>query len=65
MATYGMSVITAVVAQNTSGVRGFLLDPAFVAEQLDSVADEEWAYATPLCDADVPQRPALDHGKSL
>lgn len=41
MGAYGMSVITAVVAQNTCGVRSFqALDPAFVAEQIDAVFDD-------------------------
>jgi len=36
-----MSVITAVVAQNTRGVRGFVpLDPGFVAEQLAAVFED-------------------------
>lgn len=35
---YGMSVITALTAQNTTGVFGVLdIDPAFVAKQFDSV----------------------------
>ena len=35
---YGMSVITALTAQNTTGVYGiFETDPAFVAQQLDCV----------------------------
>jgi hydroxymethylpyrimidine/phosphomethylpyrimidine kinase len=38
---YGLSVITAVVAQNTHGVRSWrALDPAFVAEQIDAVFDD-------------------------
>ncbi|WP_428932736.1 bifunctional hydroxymethylpyrimidine kinase/phosphomethylpyrimidine kinase [Microbacterium sp. YY-01] len=38
---YGMSVITAVVAQNTRGVHSFVaLEPAFVADQLASVFDD-------------------------
>lgn len=41
MGAYGMSVITAVVAQNTCGVRSFqALDPTFVAEQIDAVFDD-------------------------
>lgn len=41
MGAYGMSVITAVVAQNTQGVRSFqAMDPAFVAEQIDAVFDD-------------------------
>lgn len=41
MGAYGMSVITAVVAQNTRGVRSFrALDPAFVAEQVDAVFED-------------------------
>lgn len=36
---YGMSVLTAVTAQNTVGVQGVeVLSPAFVAQQFDSVA---------------------------
>lgn len=38
---YGMSVITAVVAQNTQGVRAVeALAPAFVAAQIDAVFDD-------------------------
>src|SRR5690606_10978698 len=39
--TYGMSVITAEVAQNTQGVRRFVaLEPEFVADQLDAVFED-------------------------
>ena len=39
--THGMAVITAVVAQNTMGVRSFIaLEPQFVAEQIDAVFDD-------------------------
>lgn len=38
---YGASVITALTAQNTSGVRAIVdVDPAFVAAQYDAVADD-------------------------
>lgn len=38
---YAMSVVTAVVAQNTRGVRSFVtLDPAFVGEQIDAVFED-------------------------
>jgi len=38
---YAMSAITAVVAQNTCGVRSFLpLEPQFVADQIDAVFDD-------------------------
>lgn len=41
MGTYAMAAITAVVAQNTSGVRAFQpLDPGFVADQIDAVFDD-------------------------
>lgn len=41
LGAYGMSVITAVVAQNTQGVRRFVaLEPDFVAEQIDAVFDD-------------------------
>ncbi|WP_175868635.1 bifunctional hydroxymethylpyrimidine kinase/phosphomethylpyrimidine kinase [Bartonella gabonensis] len=41
MKTYGMSVVTAVVAQNTQGVRSFqALDASFVADQIDSVFED-------------------------
>ncbi|MDM0027077.1 bifunctional hydroxymethylpyrimidine kinase/phosphomethylpyrimidine kinase [Variovorax saccharolyticus] len=41
LGAYGMSVITAVVAQNTCGVRNFVpLSPAFVGTQIDSVFDD-------------------------
>lgn len=38
---YGMAVVTALVAQNTSGVRSVHVPPAtFLAEQLDAVSDD-------------------------
>lgn len=38
---YGMAAITAVVAQNTQGVRSFVtLDPDFVADQIDAVFED-------------------------
>ncbi|MFI8595213.1 bifunctional hydroxymethylpyrimidine kinase/phosphomethylpyrimidine kinase [Microbacterium sp. NPDC078428] len=38
---YGMSVITAVVAQNTQGVQGFVaLEPGFVADQIAAVFED-------------------------
>ncbi|EJF87147.1 bifunctional hydroxymethylpyrimidine kinase/phosphomethylpyrimidine kinase [Bartonella rattimassiliensis] len=41
MKTYGMSVVTAIVAQNTQGVRSFkALDASFVADQIDSVFED-------------------------
>lgn len=41
LGAYGMSAITAVVAQNTCGVRSFqALDPGFVGEQIDAVLDD-------------------------
>lgn len=41
LGTYGMSVITAVVAQNTQGVRRFVaLESEFVADQLDAVFED-------------------------
>ncbi|TCW21391.1 MULTISPECIES: bifunctional hydroxymethylpyrimidine kinase/phosphomethylpyrimidine kinase [Dietzia] len=41
LGVYGMSAITAVVAQNTQGVRRFVaLEPAFVADQLAAVFDD-------------------------
>ncbi|MGF0131569.1 bifunctional hydroxymethylpyrimidine kinase/phosphomethylpyrimidine kinase, partial [Dietzia cinnamea] len=41
LGVYGMSAITAVVAQNTHGVRRFVaLEPAFVADQLAAVFDD-------------------------
>ncbi|MGO2136968.1 MULTISPECIES: bifunctional hydroxymethylpyrimidine kinase/phosphomethylpyrimidine kinase [Gammaproteobacteria] len=41
LGAYGMSVITAVVAQNTRGVRSFkALDADFVGEQIDAVLDD-------------------------
>lgn len=41
LGTYGMAAITAVVAQNTQGVRDFVsLDPRFVASQIDAVFDD-------------------------
>ncbi len=42
---YGMSVITALTAQNTIGVQGiFNVPPDFVAEQIDSVMSDIGAY---------------------
>lgn len=41
MKTYAMSVVTAVVAQNTQGVRAFhAMDPAFVGAQIDAVFED-------------------------
>lgn len=41
LGAYGMSAITAVVAQNTCGVRGVAaLEPDFVAAQIDAVYDD-------------------------
>lgn len=41
LGVYGMSVITALTAQNTLGVQGiYLVPPTFVAQQLDSVLSD-------------------------
>jgi len=41
LGAYAASVITAVVAQNTQGVRSFVaLEPDFVADQIDAVLDD-------------------------
>jgi hydroxymethylpyrimidine/phosphomethylpyrimidine kinase len=41
LGAYGMAAVTAVTVQNTQGVRGFrLMDPAFVADQIDAVFDD-------------------------
>jgi hydroxymethylpyrimidine/phosphomethylpyrimidine kinase len=41
LGAYACSAITAVVAQNTQGVRSFqALDPGFVADQIDAVLDD-------------------------
>jgi hydroxymethylpyrimidine/phosphomethylpyrimidine kinase len=41
LGAYGMSVVTALVAQNTRGVRSIqLVDPDFVAAQIDAVFDD-------------------------
>lgn len=41
MGTYAMAAITAVVAQNTQGVRAFVaLEPGFVGDQIDAVFDD-------------------------
>lgn len=41
LGAYAMSVVTAVVAQNTQGVRGFVtLEPDFVAAQIDAVFED-------------------------
>ncbi|USI75169.1 bifunctional hydroxymethylpyrimidine kinase/phosphomethylpyrimidine kinase [Sphingomonas morindae] len=41
LGAYAMSAITAVVAQNTRGVRSFVsLEPEFVADQIDAVFDD-------------------------
>jgi hydroxymethylpyrimidine/phosphomethylpyrimidine kinase len=41
LGVYGASVITALTAQNTQGVRGFTtVEAAFVAEQIDAVFDD-------------------------
>lgn len=41
LGAYGMSVVTALTAQNTQGVRGVrLIEPGFVAEQIDAVFED-------------------------
>ncbi|WP_280553530.1 bifunctional hydroxymethylpyrimidine kinase/phosphomethylpyrimidine kinase [Halomonas sp. 25-S5] len=41
LGAYGMSAITAAVAQNTQGVRSFVaLEPNFIADQIDAVFDD-------------------------
>jgi hydroxymethylpyrimidine/phosphomethylpyrimidine kinase len=41
LGAYGMSVLTALTAQNTRGVRSFqVVDPAFVADQIDAIFDD-------------------------
>jgi len=41
LGVYGASVITALTAQNTQGVRGFtVVEPGFVAAQIDAVFDD-------------------------
>jgi hydroxymethylpyrimidine/phosphomethylpyrimidine kinase len=41
LGVYGASVITALTAQNTQGVRGFMVvEPGFVADQIDAVFDD-------------------------
>ena len=41
LGAYGMSVITALTAQNTQGVRSFqVVEPAFVVEQIDAIFDD-------------------------
>jgi hydroxymethylpyrimidine/phosphomethylpyrimidine kinase len=41
LGAYGMSVITALTAQNTQGVRGVqVIDPDFVAAQIDAIFDD-------------------------
>ena len=41
LGTYGMAAITAVVAQNTMGVKSFQpLDPSFVGDQIDAVFED-------------------------
>jgi hydroxymethylpyrimidine/phosphomethylpyrimidine kinase len=41
LGAYGMSVITALTAQNTQGVRSFqTVEPAFVAAQIDAIFDD-------------------------
>ena len=46
---YGMSVITAVVAQNTQGVRAFqALDPDFVFDQAAAVFEDVQVHAVKI-----------------
>jgi hydroxymethylpyrimidine/phosphomethylpyrimidine kinase len=41
LGAYGMAAVTAVTVQNTRGVRGFtLLEPGFVADQVDAVFED-------------------------
>lgn len=57
LGVFGTSVLTALTAQNTRGVRGVHVVPAgFVGEQLDAVLDDIAVHATKigmLADADV------------
>jgi len=57
LGVYGASVITAVTAQNTLGVRGYVeLPPAFVAQQIDAVLEDIGADAVKtgmLASADI------------
>jgi hydroxymethylpyrimidine/phosphomethylpyrimidine kinase len=49
LGVYGMSAITAVVAQNTQGVRSFkTLDTAFVADQIDAVFEDVTVHAVKI-----------------
>lgn len=46
---YGMAVITAMTAQNTQGVRGFIaLPPVFVKDQIDAVFDDIDVHAVKI-----------------
>ena len=41
LGAYGMSVVTALTAQNTRGVRSFqVVDPTFVADQIDAIFED-------------------------
>lgn len=41
LGAYGMAAVTAVTVQNTQGVRGFrLMEPGFVADQIDAVFED-------------------------
>lgn len=57
LGVHGLSVVTAVTAQNTQRVEGtFEIPPRFVRKQLDAVArdfDVEWAKAGMLSSADI------------
>jgi hydroxymethylpyrimidine/phosphomethylpyrimidine kinase len=49
LGVYGMSVITALTAQNTKAVTGILpVDPAFIAAQIDAVFDDIPVHAVKL-----------------
>src|SRR3954463_9232309 len=47
LGVYGLSVITALTAQNTQGVRGLLaVPPEFVGQQIDAVVEDTRPLAT-------------------
>jgi hydroxymethylpyrimidine/phosphomethylpyrimidine kinase len=49
LGVYGMSVITALTAQNTKAVTGiYPIDPGFIAEQIDAVFDDIPVHAVKL-----------------
>ena len=49
---FAMSAVTALTAQNTTGVRGIMeVSPEFLAQQMDAVFEDIFLHFIHICDA--------------